>query len=435
MPRHIILITFWVGVFGAVPTSLADHRELPRPTPRLRLSELIEEAVNANANLAATREEATAAEAAAGPAGALEDPMLSLEAMNYPVDTLSRRQSEMTGNQISLSQKIPFPGKLGSRSESARLEADARKAEAENAKLQLIGKVKGTYYELFASFRKLDILNEQKNLLDQLITVTRNNYSVGKAPQAEVLNLQVEQAVLVEETLVAERQIKHLFGELSHLLGRSDHAVYLQGRPEDISRVKFDFAKHSQKAITERATASNPELKANNYRIASTREGVSLARKKWLPDLEVKLGYMFREPSPMDPGTDFVSGMLGVSVPLWSLAQASDERRSAQAEKARAEALAREKRVELAHRIHVLYSELEEASKRVELYEGGLLPFTRQAVVSGHSAYATGKLGYATLLDLIKRRFQMETSYASALANLATRVAELEAIVGEPLGG
>ena len=44
--------------------------------------------------------------------GTLPDPILSLNAMNLPTDTFSVGQKPMTQLQLTVSQAIPFPGKL-----------------------------------------------------------------------------------------------------------------------------------------------------------------------------------------------------------------------------------------------------------------------------------------------------------------------------------
>src|SRR5256885_9427009 len=82
-------------------------------SPELVLKDLIEEGLQKNAALKAAKAEALSKEAEAGPKSSYEDPMLAFEAMNYPVDTFSNTETGMTGNQLSLTQRVPFPGKLG----------------------------------------------------------------------------------------------------------------------------------------------------------------------------------------------------------------------------------------------------------------------------------------------------------------------------------
>lgn len=416
-------------------TAFPDHREVPKAanTPALKLDALISEALDKNAGLRAAKAETEIKEAGIGPSGSYEDPMLGFEAMNYPVDNFRTHESGMTGNQISLSQKIPFPGKLGKKREAAELESEAQKAAAHARELETIKGVKLAYYDLFLAYKKYDTLTEQKALLDQLTTVTRNNYSLNKTSQAEVLNLQVESAVLIDQRLGLERQIKSKLGELNHLLGRSDHSQYVYGRPEELKKTGFDFEKHSEKSLLDRALTKSPVVKERMSLSQAADAKVSFAGKNYLPDFEFKVGYTFRKPTGMDAGTDFFSGMVGISLPLWAGSKQGQEKRGADAEKIRAEALLDEERIMLAHRIHVTYAEFEEASQRLKLYESGVLPLTRQAVVSARSAYLTGKLEYSTLLNTVTKRFAMESAAAEALTTYQSKIAELEVLIGDTL--
>lgn len=424
------LLLLWHG------TTLADHKVIPSAgtEPSIRLDSLISEALDKNAELKASRQAAEMRDAEIGPIGSYDDPVVGFEMMNYPVDSFATDRFGMTGNQISLSQKIPFPGKLTKKRNAARFESNAQK-ETENQKaLDIIKLVKLAYFDLFIGYRKYDALNERGGVLDQLITVTRNNYALGKSSQAEVLNFQVESASLLEEKLIVEKEIKSKLGEINHLLGRTNHEDYIYGRPGPLRKTSVDFHELSEKRLVDIAYSKSPMVKERVAMLSASEEKLSFAKWNYLPDLEFKLGYTFRKPSPGDAGTDFVSAFIGVSIPVWAGSKQSEFERGAAAGKIRNEALLHEERIRIAHMIHVLFAELEEADKRVDLYEGGVLPLTRQAVVSGRSAYLTGKLDYSTLLSSINKRFQMEVASAQALATREAKIAELESIIGSRLG-
>lgn len=426
-----LLFTLSLPVSG-----LADHRPLPPSSEgaTLKLESLIQEALSQNAELKAAHAETEASRAKAGPAGSYEDPVLGLEAMNYPVDTFSTRDYGMTGNQLSLSQKIPFPGKLSKRREAAEFDSKAQEQFSKLIELKLVKQVKFIYYDLFLAYRKFDTLNDQKGVLEQLTTVTRNNYALNKTSQAEVLNLQVETAEAVDKILEMERKIQGLLGELNHLLGKWDHSQFLYGRPEGLKSEPFDFSKYSEKVLLDLAIEKSPLVMARREEQRAAESRLSYAKRSYLPDFDFKLSYTFRSPNAMDNGTDFVSGMVGITIPLWAGSRQSEQVREAMAEKNRVDSLVDAERNRLAHEIHVTLASIEESTKRIQLYEGGVLPLTRQAVTSARSAYLTRKLEYSTLLGAINRRYQMEVSYAEALATYHSKLAELEEIIGQPLG-
>ncbi len=417
--------------------AIADHIEIPdeKSVETLRLAPLISEALEKNAELKATEQAIVIKDAEIGPSGSYDDPVLGFEMMNYPIDSFANNRFGMTGNQVSMSQKIPFPGKLTKKQNAIRFESEAQKEELRQKRLEITKQVKLIYFELFAVYRKFDTLKEQRALLDQLIVVTRNNYALGKRSQAEVLNFQVESASLLDQELTQEKLIRSKFGEINHLLGRSDHQGYLYGRPESIQKTPIKFSDLLEKKLFEMAFSQGPMAKERLAMLKASEERLAYSNLNYLPDLEFKLGYTFRKPSPGDPGTDFASAMVGVSIPLWAGSKQTEENRGAAANKVRNEALLQEERNRIAHMIHVLFAELDEANKRVDLFEGGVLPLTRQAVAAGRSAYLTGKLDYATLLSSINKRFQMEVASTEALAIRESKIAEIEAMIGSSLGG
>ena len=184
----------------------------------LKLKELIEEALANNPVKKAAQYDAESQKAQIGPAGAYDDPMIAFEAKDYPVDTLSPRRFGMTGNEVSLAQKVPFPGKLTKMRSATRKEYESKDSNFNHTQLQVIRDVKRAYYELFLAYKKHEIVVEQKKLIRQLIAVVRSRYSVGKAPQAELLNFQIEGGKLTGELLDSEREVKVKMANLQYIL-------------------------------------------------------------------------------------------------------------------------------------------------------------------------------------------------------------------------
>ncbi|MBI3295546.1 MAG: TolC family protein [Deltaproteobacteria bacterium] len=432
------LILIGSAVLAALVFGEADRTEVRAPSLKtnpnsIHLNELIEEALNNNAELAALKHEVTVRDSQIGPKGSYEDPMVAVEAMNFPVNNLRRDQFGMTGVQLSLTQKIPFPGKLSKLSRVASYSKDSQSSLFDKKRLELVRDIKKAYYGLFVLTKRREILTEQKDLVRQILASARNQYALGKMAQAEVLSFQVEETNYLDQLLSVEREMRDMQGEINHLIGRADHQHYMALSPDEPVKSHIDFSKVTQESIVKTALDKNPSIRAAHAETEAAEASLSYAQWNYLPDFEFKLGYTFRQPSPGDAGTDFVSGMVGISVPIWALSKQSEERRGAEALKMKSEAMLSETRNELSHRVHLAFASLEEASERLKLYDSGVLPLVRQAVVAGKAAYLTRKIEYSTLLNLLNRRFQAENSYYEALTTYQIKVAELEALAGAPL--
>ena len=395
---------------------------------KFKLKDLIQEALENNLEGQAVKQEALSQKAQIGPMGAYEDPMLAFEAKDYPVNTLSPNQFGMTGNEVSVTQRVPFPGKLTKLRSATRKEYESKESAVHQKELQITTDVKRVYYELFLAYKKHDILGEQKNLLKQLVAVARSKYSVGKIPQAELLGFQIEQGKILGEILESEKEIKTKNAALNYVLGRKE--TWVQGKPEDIIKTPFERLKLNQGNALDKALQKNFNLKSAQFMLESAADKSTYAKLTYLPDFELMGGYTFRQPSPGDPGTDFVSAKIGATIPLWFLSKQSELVKSASAEKAKAEAMLQEERVRLIQEVRTHYAELIQAQQSLDLYENGILPLARQAVVAGKSSYLTGRLEYISLLSLINSRFQTEYATNQALVNYETKISELEVLLG-----
>ena len=80
-------------------------------------------------------------------AGALEDPMLGLGIVNLPTN-FSFSDEDMTMKEVSVSQKVPFPGKRGLMRGMTEKEADAAAIDIAEVADRIAREVKTAYYEL-----------------------------------------------------------------------------------------------------------------------------------------------------------------------------------------------------------------------------------------------------------------------------------------------
>jgi len=365
-----LLLTLPIGALRAAN----EANQAPAPEGVLRLQPLLEEALRNRPELQAARYDALAQKASVGPAGTYDNPKVGFKGMDVAPGSL--RPTDMSANEISLSQMVPFPGKLTHQKKAARFEYGS-KAEAFTVKqLELVRDVKTAYYDLFLAHKKRDILNDQMALLHQVLGVARSRYALSKMPQAELLGLQVQEGNFRDQILVADKEITVKAGDLNYLVGRSSYEPL--PRPEDLQKTPFDMSKISEEELNHRAFQSNPSLKAVLFDLEAANQRLAYAKEGWLPDFEFMVSRTNR-PALVGEDSRTVSGGVEVSIPLWGAWKQSGEVKAAEAGKSGAASDLEEEKNHLSHEVHVMYSEFVESSQRLELYEGGLLPLVRQA--------------------------------------------------------
>lgn len=399
----------------------------------LTLDAVLQEALGNNPLFRAQKFGVESKKAMIGPVGSYDDPMIAFSAKDYPVDSFNRNEHGMTGDEISLSQRIPFPGKLTKLRNAARKDSAAEEKQAEQFKWDLLRDVRLAYYDLFLALKTELILKEQKNFVHQLIVVSRNKYTVGKLTQSELLSFQTEEAKLIGELLSAEQRVSSKRAFLKTLIGRTrlDLALPLQ----EIKKTFLDFSKIKSEILGQKALAKNRMLRSLEAATEAAKQKVSHAKLGYLPDFEMMAGYTFREPRPGDNGVDLFTGKIGLTLPIWALSKQSEQIKGAKAEKSKMESLLESSKIEIKNRIHALYAELFEADQQFKLLETGTLPLSKQAVLSGKAAYLTGKLEYLNLLNFIRERYQTELTYVGVLIRHESKIAEIESFLGEKIGG
>ena len=109
---HVVRPSLLVfAVLLATSASAQTDEGPPAGLGPLSVEDAVDLALMHNPRLAAMDAQATALGHLPPQAGALPDPIVSLNALNLPVDTFSLDQEPMTQMQLAVSQSLPFPGK------------------------------------------------------------------------------------------------------------------------------------------------------------------------------------------------------------------------------------------------------------------------------------------------------------------------------------
>ena len=178
------------------------------------------------------------------------------------------------------------------------------------------------------------------------------------------------------------------------------------------------------------ADVQRPGLQAARERARAAEAGYRAARRAIYPDFSVGMAY-----SQRPQFNDWLSFMVGISLPLWAGKRHTPLRREMAAMQAEQEARAIDLYNETFARIAERRAEAERARKLVELYSTSVLPQARAAVESALSAYRVGNVDFMTLVqnELTVNRFEIESVRLAAEYQRA--VGELQALVASDLEG
>jgi outer membrane protein TolC len=363
------------------------------------------------------------------PAGALDDPRFRYEASNVPTGDLDFDSTPLSGHQLGLSQRVPFPGLLSSREAAARARAEAAAFALENEEVSVASAVEIAWAELGFTQRALGITVRNIELLRQLAQIAEARYRVGAGLQQDVLRAQVELTALLDEELGRRAAIERASARLAALLDLSEVT-----RLPETEALLDDSPVPALSDLSASLEASNARLLALQAEIEEAERLVEVVKLEGYPDFDLGVGYRVRRNVVGDPvnGQDFIGASVTVRLPVnrgkWDARVAERH-----ALLRRAEAAYRVERAALLGALRSAHADLTRADSESALLLTGLVPQARQSLASSRSGYEVGRIDFLSLLDSQVRSLNAELRLVRAEADRRQAFAMLEAALGETL--
>lgn len=383
----------------------------------------IEFAIRDNPDLAAMQARYHALEFIPSQASALPDPVIHLNAINFPTDTFSRSQEPMTQVQIGISQTFPFPGKLGLREQVAEYDMQVAGQGIAEGSLQLVKNVKTKWWQIYYLDRALETISRTRTLLRQFITVAKTKYETGKGLQQDLLLSQLELSKLMDHEIQLQALRRNHVIQLNLLMDLpANSEVNLSTK---ISKRMPDLI--DEDSLYQKAILVRPRLQQAQTNIDSAKSRLDLAERNRYPDFNVAMNYGDRTGGR----SDFVSVMVGVKVPLYAETKQSQAVSQSGLELVKSRHLSRTETGLVMASISTAVTDYQGARKQFLLFGSGIVPQARQTVESMLVGYQVSEVDFLNLVRSQITLFNYELRYWKALSDARLALARLEAAVGE----
>lgn len=390
----------------------------------VELEQLISEA-EANPKLLSVAEQIVVAETKVAQMTALPDPELSLAFSSYPLDSLRTDRSPMTGNEIRLAQKFPFPGKLKLKGEIAEKQKEWFAAAYEEERLNIRRQVKDAWYRLLFQRQAIELTNRNLKLLDDFIRLTETRYAVGQGLQQNVLHAHLRRSVQLDKLLVLTQQETTTLAELNTLADRPTESLLATSVQLEQSNEHFDFD-----SLKEQAEQNRPLFTAYDALLEQAIAQKRLAELEYRPDFTLWASYRFRDDSLADGGTDFISAGVSFNLPI------RRERRAAAVAEAGSESVLvmRQRdnfKNQVGLEVYRAITSFNQASELADLYRSGIIPQADQTFQAALTAYQVNKAGFSEPLDALMTLYRYQIEHVRALSDQQRSLAALEAATAQ----
>jgi outer membrane protein TolC len=383
----------------------------------------VDEAFHNNQDLLSMEENAQALRAEAPFAGSLQDPMVGIGLLNVPVDTYDFDQEPMTQKQLFASQKFPWFGTLDLRRQASELKALEANYQVQSKRLEVAKNLTGAWYDLGFIGKSLEINENLKSMVTQVLRVAETRYGTGKGLQQDILAGQVQHSELIDEGVNLKSSERTIRAQIGSLLNRSDY--FAETGPMAIDEPD----KIPDRELLNRvALQLNPLIQARLIAIDRAKLEVQLAEKAYMPDFDVRLSYGEREDRP-----DFVSATVGMTVPLWQSTSQDSKLAAARKRLVAAEKSLLGLRQTLPHSIDRVLAEIEGARENYLLFQEALSLQAVHLADASLAAYSVGKVEFNTMLSARIRLLRIELKAENYKYQIYKKLAELEELIGTPL--
>jgi outer membrane protein, heavy metal efflux system len=387
------------------------------------LQSLITEARQNNAAIKAAERAIQTSEYMPKQASALPDTEVMVQSFTVgsPRPFAGYSNSDFAYIGFGASQELPYPGKRELRANVAQHEIAISRAEKDSVTWDVLTRLKLAYFQLVASQQLVAVLEQNRQLAEEIEQAAEIRYRVGQGTQQDVLRAQLERTKLLNEISMQRRESAQAQVVLKALLNRLPESADIVPEPLSARRIP------ETATLFGRLRQNNPELQVSAEQVSQSQAAATLAKREQKPDFGVQ--YMWQHTA--DNFRDYYMGTFSIKLPNRSRVRAAEAESRAKVAQSEAEKESRLKQMEsdLGEQIAVVQT----SEQQLTVYEQGLIPQSESALNAGLAGYRAGKQDYQGLLGSYNDTLRLTMDRERTLAEHEAAIAQIERLIGEEL--
>ena len=332
--------------------------------------------------------------------------------------------NSMSDIGLSISQKIPFPSKLETKSRINKYSYMSSKAKTRALKIDTAYLVKESYYNLALLEKQIIVVKYNRLLLNMILKDISQKYGTGSASAPAYIRTMLEDAGLKSELFSLNKAKAKLIYLLSELTGFEPS--YIKSRRAVLSKIKEVGKRDKTKEDIKTAYKYNPELKSLKYLAKKSDYETAYAKESYLPDFYLKAGYGDRY--SMVP---VLSASVGLSLPVYFNSYQKPLINKAEKDKLSSIYALSWERLQIIKNIGVYAKDLRINKNNFKLYENLYVPEAKLLFKAEISSFGTGKSSAFSLLDSFRKLIDSEFKRDIYNAKYYIDKSRLEQVMGK----
>ena len=420
-----------------VPGS-SDQPNKPVNRFALHLSEAFNQANDNNPEITTAMHNLHVAQAQIKTAGSIPNPQFALQ---YGFGNPYNQTIAGNTQQAGINQLIELGGKRSARLRYAKENFKLTSLQIETLRFDVRCRVRRAYAELAAAEANIDLIENQRDLVNRLYTIASQRFKGGAAPESE--EIQAHFAVDQFDTLrtTALVRLRQASIQLDFLLGFKaerdidvqDNSLFKLSSAQNELVPKPDSSLPNLQNLLLSAYQQRPDLLVANEQVTTNLRQLSLSKRQAIPDVLIGSGFVwstYKRDQQVPPQNGAYLNV-NVDLPIFYRHQGEIALAHANIEQSRTQANSVRARVEMD--VQSAYAALIGARTNVLRYQQELIPHAREVVHLAQRSYEVGRTDISNAI-IGQQSFQQTLStYFDAVVAYQNAWADLEKAIGKPL--
>ena len=352
----------------------------------------------------------------------LPDPMLRIGLNNYPIQSGGFTTEGMTSASVGVRQVFPAGKTRDINTRHFDFLANEMNQNAAARGRNVLTAVRHSWLDLYYWERAHALVSESRPFFDDLATITRSLYGVGRKTQQDVLRAELELSRLDDRLIEIERQRSRVRAALGEWIG--DDA----GRPVALKLPAWTVLPSYESLIS--MLQHHPLMQAADAQIDARVAGVDLAEQRSKAGWALDVAYSYRDGSlpSGEPRSDFISVGVTMDLPFFRKRSVDGTLTAALQERSAARSTREQTSRRLQSQLESEFARWNDITRRLSLYDTQILSQASSNAEASLLAYQSDRGDFADVMrayidDLNTRidhiRLQVERAQSFAvLANL-----------------
>ncbi|MBX9685869.1 MAG: TolC family protein [Candidatus Obscuribacterales bacterium] len=423
---------------NALQAAPSDRPNHPVDRFPISLAKAFEVSHTQNPNVVAALKNLDQAKAQIKIAGARPNPQLALQyGFGTPyTEIISGNTQQLGGNQL-----FETGGKRQARLKYARANYVLTEYQLADLRYDVRSAVRKAYAELAAAEANIDLVENQRKLVQRLNNIATKRFQSGKTMELDTLQIRLALEGFEALRTSALSRLRQASIQLDYLLGfASDRDLDVTNnglfklsleRTELVPSPDDPLQKLDQ--LIKLAFEQRPDLKAAQQQTITSKSAITLAKAQAVPDILIGSGWVFSTYKKATGARQQEGAYLNVNMDLPIFYHKQGEIAAAKAanRQAQMQLSATQLRVEVD--VRAAYAALVSARSNLSLYRKTLIPLALNVVKNAHDSYEKGSNDVGGTLVAQQQFQQTFSNYFDTVVAYQNAWADLETAIGKKI--